>query len=274
MQITGIATFALDQTYEGDDALVLDMAAYHEFVAQLSTRHNTRRSSTMKRIRSQHLAAVMLNRTRQSLVSPYLVHNGAYVNAMKIRPVLACSPEVFYTLGAIVDACWNIKEGSEIPSATLDALEQRLNSAEQHLGGPDLPEEFSEAWFHITALAELQRLSGLIYLYRVGKRLPSLHPAVQSVVGEAFRILESMRVCDRTFPLFVLGCEAETDLQRALYLRITRQTEKECLSPAPMRMRQYMQRFWALTDLDDGGIVEHPERMTAAVSARRVSPSA
>ena len=73
MQITGDATFALDRTYEGDDALVLDMAAYHGFVAQLSTRHNTRRSSMMKRIRSQHLAAVMLNRTHQTLVSPCLV---------------------------------------------------------------------------------------------------------------------------------------------------------------------------------------------------------
>ena len=69
MQITGVATFALDRNHEGDEALVLDMAAYHEFVAQLSARHNTRRTKMMKRIRSQHLAAVILNRSRQTVVS-------------------------------------------------------------------------------------------------------------------------------------------------------------------------------------------------------------
>jgi hypothetical protein len=81
----------------------------------------------------------------------------------------------------------------------------------------------------------------------------STHPDLQTLFSDAFEILQTVRTCDRTFPLFLLGCEAESDVQRVLILKISRQPEEECFSTVMIRMREYIERFWALFDLDTDG---------------------
>lgn len=107
----------------------------------------------------------------------------------------------------------------------------------------------------------------------VGRQISSLDPALRSFVSNAFEILEGLSVCDRTFPLFILGCEAETDVQRAIILRISKQTETEYFSSIMSRIRGYIETFWPWKDLDVEGVVGHSERMAAAVSAQSSPPS-
>lgn len=192
----------------------------------------------------------------------------------KIRPVLGCSLDVFCAIFSILEASWDAeKEGYDPENEVLDKLERRLKYSKQELDGPHSLGQSSEDLAHITSIAELHRLCGLIYIYRVGRGVASNHPTLRSLVSDAFSILETVRTCDRTFPLFLLGCEAETDVQRALILRITRRTEEEYFSNVMIRIREYVERFWALTDLDTVGEVSHTERMTAAASAQSSLPS-
>jgi hypothetical protein len=196
-----------------------------------------------------------------------------YSDAIKIRPALACSIEVFCTLSSILDACWDIGEGGDPQNEELDKLERRLKYAKQELDASCCSGETAEDLSRIASIAELHRLCGLIYLYRVGRRVSSTHPNLQTLVSDAFKILHTVRTCDRTFPLFLLGCEAESDLQRVLILKISRWTEEQYFSTVMIRMREYIERFWALFDLDTDGTGSHTDRMAAAMSAQSSIPS-
>lgn len=152
----------------------------------------------------------------------------------------------------------------------LEKLERRLKYARQEIVEPHGSMRPAREIRYIQGTAELQRLSGLIYLYRVGKKTASSHPVLQELVRNAFRLLEELKTCKRTFCLFVVGCEASTDYQRALVLKVAHRTKTDFLCTVMMRTGQYLERFWALSDLDIDNRLDHGAKMTAAASISKV----
>lgn len=156
----------------------------------------------------------------------------------------------------------------------LNRLERKLRSAQQEVKVEELDETNLVGKVQQTRdVAELYRLAGLIYLDRAGRNAALNNSALQSVTESAFAVLEKLHTCERTFPLFIVSCEARTDIQRATVLRLMSNTS---MRPAPtniIRTHGYVERFWAADDLDVGQNTSYAEKMTAVLSSKDTLPA-
>lgn len=176
--------------------------------------------------------------------------------------------ELVTTIVSVIDAVMD-QDGPEIPADELvDKLERRLKIMKQNLfiGSNDgMPT--AESIKHSRNIAELYRLAGLIYLYRAARRMSPLNPVVQSIDATAFSILKTMATCERTFPLFIIACEAHTDEQRAEIIRIFDETQAQNGPGNIINVREFVESFWAQDDLDTGHDIEYATKITAVLSA-------
>ena len=191
----------------------------------------------------------------------------------QIVPTIGCSIEVLTAISHIVDTVLEKEVRDDLQSVeVVKKLERRLKYSQQK----------TEAWSDETSsdtlkemrhIAELYRMSGLIYLHRVTGGIGILNYQLQELVDDAFAILTKLRTCERTFPLFILGCEARDDVRRGAILRILRETEAEFAPGNIISVRQYLERFWAQEDLDVEQEVGYGEKITAVLSSSDSLPA-
>lgn len=157
----------------------------------------------------------------------------------------------------------------------LNRLERRLKYAEQEIKIEELDDGSSpmDKMQQTRDIAELYRLAGLIYLNRAGRNTAISNLALQSVTESAFTILGKLHTCERTFPLFIVSCEARTDVQRATVLRLINTTRTRFAPTNIMRAHRYIERFWATDELDVGQDTSYAEKMTAVLSSRDALPA-
>lgn len=150
----------------------------------------------------------------------------------------------------------------------IDSCERRLKYARQIVKLEDVDERRSGSTAQRTEdIAELYRLGGIIYLHRAARRSPLWTQCLQRSTTSAFEIICRLDTCERTFPLFVIGCEARNDPQRASILRIIRNTQEQYVPSDMIRVREYLERFWAQDDLDVGQEIDFAAKVTAALSS-------
>ena len=103
------------------------------------------------------------------------------------------------------------------------------------------------------AMDEAFQLATLIYLNRVlGPLLDNQPLRTQQRIDKAFAVLSQLRSCERQFPVFVLGCEARTDNQRAIILDLISRTEDNVASRSFKHVKLLLEVIWAQDDLVDG----------------------
>lgn len=184
-----------------------------------------------------------------------------------------CSLEILITLSQVFDLVMEGDENSVYPPETLDKLERRLKYAQQELriDAIDDPDAGAKAE-NLRNVAELYRLAALVYLHRAARKSPTWTPVLMEMVDKAFTIIADLQTCDRTFPLFIIACEARTDLRRDHILRILDSTRDQLGSGNSMRMREFIERFWAQEDLDTAQRIGYMPKLAAILSTSIVLP--
>jgi hypothetical protein len=119
---------------------------------------------------------------------------------------------------------------------------------------------------------ELYRLAMLVYLNRVCEKLLNQRARTQEQVEKAFTILAQLPSCDRQFPVFILGCEARSDHQRAVLLDLISRTENGVFSRSFNHVRLLLQAVWAQEDLAEGNI-QYLDKLSHVSSCCRILPS-
>ncbi|KAL1614454.1 hypothetical protein SLS56_012093 [Neofusicoccum ribis] len=136
---------------------------------------------------------------------------------------------------------------------------------------PSLPQARRVA----AAKAEIYRLSTLTYLNRAtGDNL--MQPSeVSTLVDRGFEILGLMRVCERSFPLLILGCEARTDSERLLIMELISETEMAHASRGLDCIRTFLHAIWTQDDLhaEQDLKVDYFEKLAFVISSSEVMPS-
>jgi hypothetical protein len=169
----------------------------------------------------------------------------------------------------------NMEAGDDPHTEVLNRLERRLKYAEQEPKVEELDDDSSpmDKMQRTRDIAELYRLAGLIYLNRAGRNIASSNVALQCITKSAFTILDKLHTCERTFPLFIVSCEACTDVQRASVLRLINTTRTQFTPANIMRAHGYIERFWAIDELDLGQDMSYAEKMTAVLSSKDALPA-
>ncbi|CAN5195787.1 hypothetical protein BH09PAT1_BH09PAT1_8710 [soil metagenome] len=124
----------------------------------------------------------------------------------------------------------------------LSSLRQDLH---QHAFGNEVPYQ-SES----VAVRELFVLATLLYLERQSTQLVGPSAKTDELAKDGFTIFSKLDQCNKLFPLFTFGCEAQTDSRRLLILDIIDRTLKNVNTSSLIFLREVLVKLWVLTDLD------------------------
>jgi len=122
-------------------------------------------------------------------------------------------------------------------------------------------------------ILELYRLAIQIYLDRACKTNFSSRAKTQKYVQRAFEVIPKLQACDRQFPIFIIGCEARDDEQRAMILDLIARTKNGVSSRAFIHTPMLIQAMWAQEDLAGGDRVGYGERLASVISCCRIMPT-
>ncbi|PLB49745.1 hypothetical protein P170DRAFT_456280 [Aspergillus steynii IBT 23096] len=121
-------------------------------------------------------------------------------------------------------------------------------------------------------MTELFQLSMLVYLNKATGNVSEPAIALQQHISRAFKLFSDLAACDRQFPLFVLGCEAETDEERRIVLDLITRTEKSASSRSLFLVTRLIQAIWVQDDLADGEL-NYMDKLSAMISCCTIMPT-
>lgn len=120
--------------------------------------------------------------------------------------------------------------------------------------------------------AEVYKLAVLVYLGRASDDILGQSLVTQQYIDQAFAHFTQMDSCRRQFPLFILGCEARSDEQRAIILDLISRTDATVASRSVEHITILMQATWAQEDLANGNI-NYTDKLNYVFSCCRNVPS-
>lgn len=131
----------------------------------------------------------------------------------------------------------------------LEQIKDRLSSLRrdlrQHAFGNEVTHQ-SES----VSVRELFVLATLLYFERQTTQLVGPSAKTDELVNGGFAILSELDQCNKPFPLFTFGCEAQTDSRRLLILNIIDRTLKNVNTSSLILVREVLVKFWVQGDLD------------------------
>lgn len=138
-----------------------------------------------------------------------------------------------------------------------------LNQIEMHLSAirKELQQDTSlhdlNTQSESVAVKELFLLATLLYLERKSKRLFGPSTKTDKLTDDAYLILSKIDRCNKPFPLFIFGSEAQTDDRRRLILDIIDQSTKETNTGRLVVLREVLPKLWVQDDLNAGGNLDY-----------------
>ncbi|KAK3714722.1 hypothetical protein LTR37_007702 [Vermiconidia calcicola] len=126
--------------------------------------------------------------------------------------------------------------------------------------------------FEEPVVTRLYQMAALIYLTRIGHEdstefQSTFHTAA---VNNGLALLARVDVREVPWPLFVIGCEAATDVQRKQVLQLLSADSVDADEPTPRRL---MEAFWIQDDLDTTRELTYVKKMSGVISALPSLPS-
>lgn len=153
----------------------------------------------------------------------------------------------------------------------LEVLDWRLRSLPvQKALDDDYPSDDTD---DATLVMQLYQLAILLFLNRNFEGLLAQPSRMQEYVDTAFAILPQLSSCKPQFPIYIIGCEARTDEQRAVVLDVISRTEKMICSRPLTFCKSILQAVWAQDDLANGTSLGYREKLTAVMSHCLIVPS-
>ena len=242
--------YSLDRSYTGDVRILLEWMFYHDAVSRFSAGHWSHRSEGMIACSNDHQVRRALQLCDES---------------EKIVATAGCSAEVLEAIAGICDFVFN---GRAAGREDIERLERKLVHARQYVSTETLfPNE------ETIKIAELYRLAGLVYLYRACLSLSSSSPKLTSTVDAAFTIIRELQMCERSFPLLIVGCEARNDEERLLVLELIRNTQGRRRVTNLDIAQRLMEKFWIQSDLETAEEIGYVTKMDGIISQSRRLPS-
>ncbi len=119
---------------------------------------------------------------------------------------------------------------------------------------------------------ELYRLALLVYLNWTSSDLLNQAARTQHHVDRAFAILTQLETCNHQLPVFILGCEARSDGQRAVILDLIDRTERGNGSRSFNCARVLLQAIWAQDDLAVGDL-NYWDKLSFVISCCTIIPT-
>ncbi|RSL51877.1 hypothetical protein CEP54_011184 [Fusarium duplospermum] len=177
---------------------------------------------------------------------------GTHFEAFRPAPAHLIGPphEVLYLLSEVCDA---VVEPSD-PRFHTNDYQQYLKLLEWKLRRIDISNKENNTLTEIShsnadRIVELYQLATLIYLKRASADNPKERPHLQEWIAKSFYILSHLEDCQWPFPLLILGCEAQTDDQRAMILDLISRTESNIHFRKLDYIKTMIQRIWVQNDL-------------------------
>jgi hypothetical protein len=183
------------------------------------------------------------------------------------------APSILATLGLLSNICDTIPakpynamsiEESNKYKAGLEVLDWRLRTVPVSATAAETAE--------MATTVELYQLAILVYLNRVSENLLDQSARTQQHIDRAFAIFSKLNSCERQFPLFILGCEASTDEQRAIVLDLISRTEKKISSRSLTHVKILIPAMWAQNDLAAQEL-NYWDKLSGIISACLIVPS-
>ncbi|KAK7961616.1 uncharacterized protein PG986_002441 [Apiospora aurea] len=123
------------------------------------------------------------------------------------------------------------------------------------------------------AKLELYRLAMLVYLNRASENALSQASKTQQQVDRGFSILSRLDFCDQQFPVFIVGCEAHSDRERAAVLGLIQRTEEHGTCREFNHVKLLLQSLWAQDDLAFGRHRKYWDQLGDVISRCAVLPT-
>ncbi|KAI5854500.1 hypothetical protein GGS23DRAFT_590628 [Durotheca rogersii] len=240
-----------DLHQDKDMAVVLDWVSYHDVLARFTLRHwqgqeSMRASSPASTESPSSSVCTEIFDTTPSLSFPALGLLSAVCDAVSARP-----PDT----GAV--------ENLDDYRSFLKVLDWRIRC---------LPISTVAGDASAALLDELYQLAMLVYLNRATGDLLGQAAKTQQQIDRGFSIFTQLSSCERQFPVFILGCEARTDEQRAVVLDLIARTEKKVSSRSFNFVRLLIQAIWAQEDLSDGEI-NYWDKLSSIIGCCSIMPT-
>lgn len=121
-------------------------------------------------------------------------------------------------------------------------------------------------------LTELFRTAVLVYIARIcGAKLGEVRD-MKPLLDKGFAQLARTPTCERLFPLFILGCEADSDERRLAVLDLLRRTEEGTHVRSLDCLRRGLDSLWIQEDLnaDQDVMLNYVSKLNVVISS---SPS-
>lgn len=119
--------------------------------------------------------------------------------------------------------------------------------------------------------AELYRLAMLVYLDQASGNALKQTARTKDRVDRAFALMGQLRTCPRQFPIFIFGCEARTEDQRAAVLDLIARSEQDPSSRSFVHAKLLMQAVWAQDDLAEREL-NYFDKISYVVSCCKIMP--
>ncbi|KAI1128463.1 fungal-specific transcription factor domain-containing protein [Nemania abortiva] len=197
--------------------------------------------------------------------------------ATKLKISVGPLPTMLRYFGDIVDA---LCEHVHTPVASLDALQKEIHGCERAIRNvpkPPMPPQSpaNEGARKIAALTELYRTAVLVYAGRICEHKFGESRDLKPLLDSGFAQMEQADVCERLFPMFILGCEADTDERRMAVLNLMRRTEENTHVREMDCLRRGLDSVWIQDDLhaDQGVMLDYMNMMNAVISSSPTPPA-
>lgn len=258
-QLIDASSIAKPQEHD-DLAALLDWLYYHDVMMRFTLRHwghgdaemlSLNPSSTSKDVYARQMPRIFMKRSCISQQPP----------STSALPELLSE---FFDSGRAPSPDKATSQALEDYKSFLTVLDWRIRTVPVLLK-PDEPVEMSTT-------VELYRLAIHVYVNRVSDNFLGQTVRTQQRIDEGFALLSHLPSCERQFPIFVLGCEAGTDDQRAIILDLISRTEKKITSRSFNHVTVLLHALWAQDDLADGGL-DYLNKLNSLISRCTIVPS-
>ncbi|KAI1747826.1 fungal-specific transcription factor domain-containing protein [Xylaria castorea] len=255
-------TTGLDaQIYKSDIRELILWTYYHDVLARFSLLH-WRRESVLSFLAKELGAEPGWQRDLCGFVTKLKVNVGPL-------------PSILRHLGDVIDAFC----GSTQSPAAIIAFQKEIHDAEQ--GVINVPESHmppasstEEGPDRMAALTEIYRTAVLVYVARICMSKLGESRDLGPLLDRGFAQIEQMQTCERLFPIFILGCEANTDERRIMILNLLRRTGNaqvrslECI-------RRGLDSVWIQDDLhaDEDMTLDYMDKLNVVVSSSHTLPT-
>lgn len=116
------------------------------------------------------------------------------------------------------------------------------------------------------------QLAILVYLERASGGVPGQSAKMRARINSAFSIFSQLETYRRQLPLFIIGCEARTDADRAVMLDLIYRTERDSGARSLGNMKCLIQSLWAQDDLAEREL-GYLDKMDAVLGSSKILPA-